>query len=229
VSPEAAAALAVTSGDVVEVGGRRVTVAGVGANAQYAHAPVIWVTPDDAPRNGRPTGGATFLAVTTQPGSGAALVAADHRLGTVTRTPKESLSAIGSYASENGSLQLMRALLFVISALVVGAFFTVWTVQRTGEVAILKALGASNVYLLRDALGQALVLLAAGTTLGSALAVAVGVLIERVGGGTVPFVLDPPTVLVPALVLVALGLLGAGVSLRSVTTVDPLTALGSAR
>ena len=38
----------------------------------------------------------------------------------------------------------MRGFLFVISALVVGAFFTVWTIQRSGDIAVLKALGASH-------------------------------------------------------------------------------------
>lgn len=48
-------------------------------------------------------------------------------------------------------------------------------------------------------------------------------------GVDVPFVLDGPTVLVPAAVLIALGTLGAGLSVRRITAVDPLTALGSAR
>ena len=44
-----------------------------------------------------------------------------------------------------------------------------------------------------------------------------------------PFVLNPPTLLLPAAVMIALGVAGAAVSLRTVTSVDPLTALGSAR
>ena len=96
---------------------------------------------------------------------------------------------------------------------------------RMGD-AVLKALGASTPYLLRDALGQAVLILAAGTGLGSALAAALGVLIS---GGDVPFVLDTPTVLVPAAVMTALGAAGAALSVRRITAVDPLTALGSAR
>lgn len=90
--------------------------------------------------------------------------------GTKTFTKGDALTAIGSYRAENGSLQLMRGFLFVISALVTGAFFTVWTIQRAPDIAVLKALGASTPYLLRDALGQAVFLLAAGTLLGTGLA-----------------------------------------------------------
>ncbi|SEQ95908.1 putative ABC transport system permease protein [Streptomyces radiopugnans] len=65
-----------------------------------------------------------------------------------------SLSAIGSYTSEDGSLQLMRGFLFALSAPVVGAFCTVWTIQRSGDVAVLKALGASTEGLLKDVLAR---------------------------------------------------------------------------
>ncbi|MEP6853887.1 MAG: FtsX-like permease family protein [Pedococcus sp.] len=225
-SVKAAASLSVTSGDRIDLAGRPVTVVKVAGHDEFSHAPVIWAATTNAPATGQQRGQATFLALTTD---GADLQAADERLGTLTLTPAESLSAIGSYTSENGSLQLMRALLFAISALVIGAFFTVWTVQRSGEIAILKALGASNGYLLRDALGQALALLVLGTALGTAAAAGIGVGITALADTSVPFVLDLRTLAFPAAVMVVLGLAGAAVSLRTVTTVDPLTALGSAR
>ncbi|GAA2165968.1 putative ABC transport system permease protein [Humibacillus xanthopallidus] len=242
VSTGAAAALDVTAGDRIDLAGRSVTVGEVSGADEFSHAPVVWAATANAPASGLEPGHATFLALTTgdteqravgaaDGGSGldADLAAADQRLGTVTLTPAQSVSAIGSFSSENGSLQLMRALLFAISALVIGAFFTVWTVQRSGEIAILKALGASTRYLLGDALGQALALLLVGTAAGAAVAAAAGAVITTTAGSTVPFVLDLPTLLVPVVVMTVLGLAGAAFSLRTVTTVDPLTALGSAR
>lgn len=158
--------------------------------------------------------------------SGADVAATDRAAGTRTLSKEDSLSAIGSYTSENGSLQLMRGFLFAISALVIGAFFTVWTIQRSGDVAVLKALGASTAGLLKDALGQAVVLLAGGTLIGTGVAAALGAL---VAGSAVPFLLTPATVLLPAAVTIVLGALGAALSIRRITSVDPLTALGSAR
>ena len=225
-STKVADALAVTAGERITLAGRALTVAAVSGSDEFSHAPVIWTATADAPPSGNAPGAATVLALTTD---GTDFAAADQRLGTETVTSGASLSAIGSYTSENGSLQLMRVLLFAISALVIGAFFTVWTVQRKGDIAILKAVGASTGYLLADALGQALALLVAGTALGTAVAAALGALVTSVGGGAVPFVLDLSTVLVPAAAMVVLGLAGAAVSLRSITHVDPLTALGSAR
>lgn len=234
-SEKAAASLGVRPGASLTLGGRTFRVAAVSGAAMYSHTPVVWTALGDwadlaggagGPRGARDSGvspGATVLALSTT--GSADLAAADKKYGTRTVTTDDALRAIGSYAAENGSLQLMRGFLFAISALVIGAFFTVWTIQRSGDVAVLKALGASTRYLLRDALGQAVVLLVIGTGLGTAVAAGVGFGI----GGAVPFVLDPSTVLIPALIMIALGAVGAALSIRRITSVDPLTALGSAR
>ncbi|MEV6974851.1 ABC transporter permease [Kitasatospora sp. NPDC093806] len=211
-------------GDALTLAGRSLRVTAVAGDASYSHTPVVWTTLTDwqqvAPGG---AGHATVVALSTT--AGADLDAADARLGTETRDRTDALAAIGSYTSENGSLQLMRGFLFAISALVIGAFFTVWTIQRSGDIAVLKALGASTRYLLRDALGQAVLLLVLGTAVGTAIAVGLGAVI----GSAVPFVLDAPTVLLPAAVMIALGAVGAALSIRRITSVDPLTALGSAR
>ncbi|MFE2204322.1 FtsX-like permease family protein [Streptomyces rubiginosohelvolus] len=227
-SAEAAEELGAAAGDRIALGGTEREVAALATDASYSHTPVVWTTLDDWQRIGHDGAGpaeqATVIALTTT--GGADLAAGDAAAGTSTLTLDDSLTAIGSYQAENGSLQLMRGFLFAISALVIGAFFTVWTIQRSGDVAVLKALGASTPYLLRDALGQAVVMLVLGTGLGAALAAGAGALI---GGGAVPFVLDAATVLVPAAVMITLGALGAALSVRRITAVDPLTALGSAR
>ncbi|MGW7394962.1 ABC transporter permease [Streptomyces cyaneofuscatus] len=227
-SEKAAEELGAAPGDRIALGRAEREVAAVAGDASYSHTPVVWTTLDDWQQIGHDGAGpaeqATVIALTTT--AGADLAAGDEATETRTLSLDDSLTAIGSYQAENGSLQLMRAFLFAISALVIGAFFTVWTIQRSGDVAVLKALGASTPYLLRDALGQAVVMLALGTGLGTALAAGAGVLI---GGGPVPFVLDAATVLVPAAIMIVLGALGAALSIRRITAVDPLTALGSAR
>jgi putative ABC transport system permease protein len=119
----------------------------------------------------------------------------------------------------------MVAMLFGISALVIGAFFTVWSMQRRGDIAILKALGASTGSLVRDALGQALLVLVLGVAAGVGLVALLG----SFAGATLPFVLSPLTTLLPAAIIVAVGVGGAAFALRAVTTADPLTALGSNR
>ncbi|WP_405977875.1 ABC transporter permease [Streptomyces sp. NBC_00158] len=217
-----------TAGARVRIGTLELTVAAVSGTAAYSHTPVVWADLDDWQRVGSPgTSPDTVATVIALEGSGGTdWAAGDAAAGTKAQTIDEALGAIGSYQAENGSLQLMRGFLFAISALVIGAFFTVWTIQRSGDIAVLKALGASTPYLLKDALGQAVVMLGIGTGAGTALAAGIGALIS---GGDVPFVLDAATVLAPAAIMIVLGALGAALSIRRITAVDPLTALGSAR
>lgn len=225
VSTAAAADLGVTAGGTVTLAGRELVVGAVRGDASFSHAPVIWISLNTWQQAALP-GGLTATVIALNTTSGADLQAGDKAAGTRTVGKGDSLSAIGSYRSENGSLQLMRGFLFAISALVIGAFFTVWTIQRSGDIAVLKALGASTAALLRDALGQAVVLLVGGTLIGIGLAAVLG---AAVAGSAVPFVLTPPVVAVPAAVMVVLGAAGAALSVRRITSVDPLTALGSAR
>lgn len=221
-SRTAAADLSVSAGDTVTIAGADYAVASVRGDAWYSHTPVVHMTLDDWRRSaavpGSPDAFATVLAVTGSP-DGADVA------GTVSESVVGSLTALPSFRSEIGSLLLMVVLLFGISGLVIGAFFTVWTIQRKGDIAVLKALGASTRSLVTDALGQAFVVLVAGIGLGTAAVAGLGML----AGGALPFLLSPLTTALPAAIMVALGLAGAAVALRSITSTDPLTALGSTR
>lgn len=227
-SADTAQALGVDVGDTVEIGDRQFVVDLAGGHSWYSHMPVVRLDLGDwrhlASRPGGPTSFATVLAVTSdsQPH---ALDAADRAAGTSSTSVLRSLTALGSFKSEIGSLLLMVAMLFGISALVVGAFFTVWSIQRQPDVAVLKALGATNRMLTVDALGQAATVLVLGVTTGIAITALLGTL----AGAAVPFVVNLLTTLVPGVIMTALGLAGAGVATRSITHIDPLTALGSNR
>ena len=149
--------------------------------------------------------------------------ALDKAAGTATETKTAAYAGSPGYSAETATMSLIRGFLMFISALVVGAFFTVWTVQRTRQIGLLKALGASNLYVLRDALGQLAVVLVAAVTAGALVAVGIG---SMVGSG-VPFSLTAGPVLTSSAILVVLGMAGSLVAIRKVTTVDPIIALGA--
>jgi putative ABC transport system permease protein len=224
-SLDAASNLGASIGDTVTIAGVEYTVSSIRGHWWYSHTPVVQMTLHDwrafSAATGNPGAFATVLAVSGNPDwSGV-----NGRVGTESHTPLASLTAIGAFRSEIGSLLLMVAMLFGISALVIGAFFTVWTMQRKGDIAVLKALGASTPSLVRDALGQAFVVLILGVGVG----IGVVTLLGTLAGNALPFVLSPLTTVLPAVIMIALGLAGAAFALRSVTTADPLTALGSNR
>ena len=166
-----AAELGLQAGSLATVGGTELTVSGVVPDQWYSHTGVVWTTLADWRTLAHITGkdaAATVIAVTSDGGQTLDVDAANAAAGTVSTTRDGSFQALGSYKSENGSLLLMQAFLYGISALVIVAFLTVWTVQRTRDVAVLKALGGSSGYILKDAMVQASIVLLAGALAGGA-------------------------------------------------------------
>ncbi|MFE7118929.1 ABC transporter permease [Streptomyces sp. NPDC057654] len=225
VSESAARENGIGVGDRVTLGTERLTVSGLTGDRSFGHAPSVWTslaTWERVSHQQRPT--ALAVKGGGSPGGGVSGTSA------ATSTTKAvsvdaALAGIDGYSAEHGTLQLIQGFLFAVSALVVGAFFTVWTVQRKPDIAVLKAVGASSGYLVRDALAQALIVLVAGAALGGAVGVTGGAL----AAASVPFELGAATVAVPVLAMVALGLAGSALAVRRITSVDPLTALGATR
>ncbi|MEV0396429.1 ABC transporter permease [Polymorphospora rubra] len=165
-------------------------------------------------------------AVAIQADESVDLATGDAAAGTTTFRKAESFGASPGYTAETSTLSLIQVFLYAISALVVGAFFTVWTINRKHELAVLRAMGAAKSYLLRDGLMQALVILAASIAVGVAVGVGLGGLVS---GSEVPFTIEAPAVTVAGLLLVLLGLLGAAAAIVRVAAIDPLAALGGQR
>jgi putative ABC transport system permease protein len=222
--PELLAAAGVDSGSTVAVGSRSLQVVASATDGSFNHLPVAWVSlPDWQRLAGGKASDATVVALET--GTGVDLAAGDAAAGTTTTSRTGAFAAIGSYTAENGSLTLIRVLLFAVGALVVGAFFTVWTIQRTPDLAVLKAIGATSRYLVKDSLAQAGAVLVIGGSAGALLATGLGLL----ASSAVPFIVSPATTVFPLTVTLAVGLVGALAAVRSIVKVDPLTALGAAR
>ncbi|MCU1436259.1 MAG: transporter substrate-binding protein [Pseudarthrobacter sp.] len=230
-----AADMALDVGDTATVGGTDLTVVAVVDDQWYSHTGVVWTALPSwaevahiSPAGGAADGAAanppvaTVVAVTYEDGAVVDEAAANAAAGTVSASRTGSFQALGSFKSENGSLMLMQGFLYGISALVIVAFLTVWTVQRTRDIAVLKAMGASSRYVLRDAMTQAAIVLVAGAGIGGA----VGLLGGFAAVQAAPFLVTPATTLLPVLGIIALGLAGAALAVRRVTTVDPLIALG---
>jgi putative ABC transport system permease protein len=168
----------------------------------------------------------TAVAVRAAPDAEVDLAAGDAAARTTSVTLEESFGASPGYTAETSTLDLIQTFLYGISALVVGAFFTVVTIQRRQEIAVLRALGASTARLLLDSLAQSLILLLVSAGLGVGLGVAAGALIS---GSPMPFMLDLGSITIATAVLILLGMIGAGVAVLRITRVDPLTALGGNR
>ena len=192
------------------LGGVDLEVRGAVPDEYYSHSPVVWVDT------------ATWQKVShAREGMvGVALLSAEPTDTSVSMG--KALTGLPAYNSERGSLLTMQAFLYGISALVTIAFLSIWTIQRTRDLSILRALGASVKYLLKDAIAQAAIILAAGVGAGAL----VGWLLGLAAQGTVPFEVSVMTVIVPALGIWLLGIAGAFLATRRVSKINPLDALG---
>ncbi|WP_028656367.1 ABC transporter permease [Nocardioides sp. J54] len=154
------------------------------------------------------------------------LAAGDKAAGTTSMTVEESYDASPGYKAETSTLSLIQAFLYAISALVVGAFFSVMTVQRRQEISVMRAMGASTGYLLRDSIAQAVILLVVSAAVGVGIGVGAGAAISST---PMPFALDAGPIAGATAALLILGVVGAVVSVLRIVRVNPLTALGENR
>lgn len=168
---------------------------------------------------------ASVIALKAEPGAELDLAAGDAAAETTAVSLKESFNSSPGYEAETLTLSLIQVFLYAICALVVGAFFTVWTIQRQHELAILRAVGASGGYLVRDALAQAAILLVTFTAVGVAAGVGLGAAMPE----GMPFALEVTPILSSSLITITLGLIGAAVAVFRIIRIDPITALGGQR
>jgi len=203
---------------------RKLPVVGFTYGGSYGHVPIAFTSletwqellyGDNA--NGR------FSAIALKADDDASLAAVDKTAETETVTKEAAYDGSPGFAAETSTMDLIRFFLLMISALIVGAFFTVWTVQRTRQIGLLKALGATSGYVVRDALGQLAIILIGATVVGTLVAVGLGSLV----GSDAPFSLQVGPVVSSAVILATLGMAGSLVALRKITSVDPIIALGA--
>jgi putative ABC transport system permease protein len=214
---------------VVERSGVRLPVVGTVGDASYGHVAVVYAPlktwqriqyglPGEPPAEAFKV--ATAIALDGTPGSGAP----DAQVLAM----KESYGHSPGYSAEQSTMKMIQFFLYVISMFVVGAFFVVWTVQRKDEIALVRALGGSVGYLVRDAVAQVLVVLVGATAAGAAIGAGLIALIEN-AAPAMPIALVPGPIVTAMVLLIALGVLGTVAALRRITSTDPLLALGGNR
>lgn len=218
------------AGDSLTLSGNTFEVGGIVDTTYYSHTPVVWASTENWQKIGhiqpatdsRSETVGTVLAVSAPDADDALFNKVADQSRTLAVTTKDSLTGLAAYQSERGSLQAMQGFLYGISALVTLSFLTVWTIQRTRDLAVLRALGGSTGYLLKDALNQAAIILLIGAGTGALLGWGLGALAQN----ALPFQLDVLTVVAPALGIWVIGLIGALIATSRITKIDPMIALG---
>ncbi len=157
--------------------------------------------------------------------AGVDVAVADEAAHTTTLSLTKAFGASPGYTAETATISLIQVFLYVITALVIGAFFTVWTVQRQHELAVLRAVGTPTGFLLRDGIAQAGFLLTAFTAVG----VVVGLGFAAIMPAEAPFAIEAVPVVSAGLAMIILGLIGASLAVLRIARIEPATALGGQR
>lgn len=144
--------------------------------------------------------------------------------GTDTVTRSAAVQGMPGYKEENGTILMMLAFLLAIAAFVLGVFFYVMTMQKTNQFGIMKAIGASNGFLSKAIVSQVFVLSLTSIVVGVLLTYGTAAIMPK----GMPFKLETTLVVTYSVILLVIAMLSSLVSVRKITKIDPLKALGRA-
>lgn len=137
-------------------------------------------------------------------------------------TKAAAVQGMPGYKEENGTIVMMLAFLLVISAFVLGVFFYVITLQKQNQFGILKAIGASNGFLGRAIVSQVFLISLTSIIIGIILTYLTALIMPD----AMPFHLDIKLVIAYSILLLIISTLGSVASVRRITKIDPLHAIG---
>jgi len=145
--------------------------------------------------------------------------------GAVAKQVRQVAAVEGNVLEKTQALMiLMTGLSLVAAALAVASLTTASLVERTGEFALLKAIGASSTSVIRLILGETAVIGVVGLAVGSAVGSGLSQVIGKIVFGSTITMRPMVFVLVTLLIAVVL-LLATASSMRSILRIQPATAL----
>ena len=228
-------ALGAGIGDVMLIGPAATPIEIVGwvDDTNYLLLNTLWVDPEtwrEIQNANRPDaivapGEFQVAAVTTVDGVDEAAVrsAIDATLGTETLTEQEAVLAIPGVPEQNATIGAVIYATAVVVALVVGLFFALITLERTGIYALLKAIGVHNRSLAVGLVTQALLVALVAFIAGGAL----GLLLGSVMPAEIPLELSVGRAVFVLIAVAVAAVAGSLASLRRIVRIDPASAIGA--
>lgn len=142
--------------------------------------------------------------------------------GTEAATPGETFNSIPGVGPQQNTANAIQGFGLVIGAMVIGVFFYVLTLQKIGQIGVLKAIGASSWFVFRQLLLQVLIV----SVIGLIVALPLAVLTVIALSASVPLLIERDKIAIAIVLLLATAVIGVMFSGRRIATVDPLIALG---
>ena len=134
----------------------------------------------------------------------------------------EIINAIPGYVPQKLTLNLIIYFLIGISSAIVAIFIYIMTLQKKSIFGVLKAQGTPNKYLRNSVVAQSAIISLVSLLISIGLTYLISLLLPS----AVPFYFDLKMNILYALILWVFSLLGSVFSVRSVTKIDPIEAIG---
>jgi putative ABC transport system permease protein len=141
---------------------------------------------------------------------------------TETVTTDDAILSLPGVEQQASTFTAIIVVSFVVVGIVIALFFALITLEKRGQLAILKAIGSSNWLLLRGVLVQALIASVAGYVLGFALSRLLALILPP----AVPVEFLAGTARTLFFATIVMGAVGAVLSFRRIISIDPASALG---
>lgn len=211
-------------------GGTTVTIVGLAQDIQFNVQPTLFLsfsTYEELVRTTNPDAkGVLPNLVGVEPASGvdvSALAASitQEVAGVEALDLSTAVASLPGVSSIEQSFNIILGLAFVVVILLTGFFFLIITVQKTPSLTLLRAVGASGGFLLRNLVLQVVVVILA------ALAIAVPLTVFAVSASaseTFTAKVDPRVLLVSSAAVLILGVAAAVGAMRRVVQIDPAAA-----
>ncbi len=133
-----------------------------------------------------------------------------------------AIQALPGYSAQQNTLNTQQAFTLFIGVLVVGGFFQIQTLQKVGQIGMLKAIGSANSNVAAAALFQIVAVTVIGVSLGSFITM----LLTLGLPAEIPILFSGSSVVGAVAALLLIGPLGGLVSIRLAVKIEPLTAIG---
>ena len=142
--------------------------------------------------------------------------------GTEAATPGQTFNSIPGVSAQQGTANAIQGFGLAIGAMVIGVFFYVLTLQKVGQIGVLKAIGASSWFVFRQLLVQVFII----SIIGIIVALPLTIVTVNILPSNVPLLVERDKMVFAAILLLATAVIGVLFSGRRIATVDPLIALG---
>ncbi len=130
---------------------------------------------------------------------------------------------IEGVSAQQGTVNALRYMGLLIGAMVIGVFFYVITLQKVALLGVLKAIGASGVYLTAQGMLQVAVVTLTGALVAAGLAVLTKATV--LSSDAIPIAFTTSAIVSSLVAVVIAGVLGAALSMRQIGRIDPIIAM----